>query len=64
MKGFIEIHTKDGKAHLVNIQHIVEVDGSVIYTDDIHPDAVDFPNFECTETYSEIRAMIAEATGT
>ena len=64
MKGFIEIHTIDGKTHLVNIQHIVEVDGSVIYTDDIHPDSVDLPHFECTETYSKIRAMLAEATGT
>lgn len=61
MKGFIEIHTTDGKTHLVNIQHIVEVDGSTVYTDDFHPEVTDFPHFDCEESYEEIKIKIAEA---
>lgn len=61
MKGFIEIHTTDGKPHLVNIQHIVEVVDNVIYTDDFHPDASDFPHIDCVEYYEEIRDKIARA---
>lgn len=54
MKRFIEIHTKDGTTHLVNVQHIVEVCGSKIYTDD-------YPYFECVESYEKIRLLIAVA---
>ena len=61
MKGFIEIHTTDGTVHLVNIRHIVEVVDNVIYTDDMLPDATDYPHFECQESYEEIRDKIAEA---
>lgn len=61
MKGFIEIHTTDGKPHLVNIKHIVEVVGNVIFTDDIAPQATDFPNFECMEYYEEIKDKIERA---
>lgn len=60
MKGFIEIHTQDGKTHLVNIQHIVEVDGSTIYTDDLMYEC-DYPHFECEESYEEIKDKIARA---
>lgn len=61
MKGFIEILTTDGIVHLVNIRHIVEVVDNVIYTDDMLPDATDYPRFECWESYEEIRDKIAEA---
>jgi hypothetical protein len=62
MKGFIEIHTHNGKCHLVNIRHIVEVDGSTIYTDDFHPQVTDFPHLDCTESYEDIRDKIEDAT--
>ena len=62
MKGFIEIHTTDGKLHLVNIRHIVEVCDNVIYTDDISPMATDFPNFKCEENYEEILDKIVRAS--
>lgn len=62
MKGFIEIHTTDGKSHLVNIRRIVEVVDNIIYTDDIAPQATDFPNFKCLECYEEILDKIARAT--
>ncbi len=62
MKGFIEIHTTDGKLHLINVQHIVEVDKSIIYTDDVHPDIHGLPCFECMESYSEIKEKIEMAT--
>lgn len=61
MKGFIEIHTTDGKIHLVNVQHITEVDGSTVYTDEFIPDLVDFPHYDCEESYDEIKIKIAEA---
>lgn len=61
MKGFIEIHTTHGTVHLVNIRHIVEVVDNVIYTDDMFPNATDYPHFECQESYEEIRDKIAEA---
>lgn len=61
MKGFIEIHTTDGTVHLVNIRHIVEVIDNVIYTDDMLPDAMDYPHLDCLESYEEIRDKIAEA---
>ena len=62
MKGFIEIHTRGNEAtHLVNINHIVEVIGSTIYTDDIAPFATDFPYLTCLESYEEIRDMIERA---
>lgn len=62
MKGFIEIHTHDGKPHLVNIRHIVEVYGSTIYTDDFRPEVSDFPHFNCQESYEDIRDKIERAT--
>ena len=62
MKGFIEIHTKGGKRHLINIRHIVEVSGCEVYTDDIAPFATDFPYFSCLESYEEILAKIEGAT--
>lgn len=62
MKGFIEIHTKDGKAHLVNIRHITEVCGSTIYTDDSIPTITDFVCFECEESYLDICNKIERAT--
>lgn len=62
MKGFIEVHTNDGKCHLVNIRHIVEVDDNKIYTDDIPEFATDYPCFECWECYEEIRDKIERAT--
>lgn len=62
MKGFIEIHATDGKTRLINIRHIVEVQGNCIYTDDIPPFATDYPYVLCKESYEEIRDKIAEAT--
>ena len=62
MKGFIEIHKKDGKPHLVNIRHIVEVHGSTIYTDDFAPFMTDFPHIECEESYEDIRDKIERAS--
>lgn len=61
MKGFIEIHTHDGKCHLVNIRHIVKVDGSIIYTDYFNQNPYDFPNLACRESYEDIRDKIKEA---
>lgn len=62
MKGFIEIHTINSKPHLLNVRHIVEVDGSTVYTDDFHPDMTDFPHFDCEESYEEIKDKIARAS--
>lgn len=61
MKGFIEIHTIDGKTHLVNIHHIVEVDRSFIFTDDFAPFLTEFPYLQCEESYEEIKDKIARA---
>lgn len=61
MKGFIEVHKNDGKPHLINIRHIVEVGGSTIYTDDSYPFLTDFPRCECEESYEEIKDKIARA---
>lgn len=62
MKGFIEVHTDDGKCHLVNIRHIVEVVDNKIYTDETPRFAADYPCFECWEGYEEIRDKIERAT--
>ena len=61
MKGFIEVHDKDGREILLNIQHIVEVRGNSIYSDDIPPFATDYPYILCRECYEEIRDKIMEA---
>lgn len=62
MKGFIEVLDRCGKSHLVNINHIVEVKDSDIYTDDIMPFMNDFPCISCKESYYEIKDKIAKAT--
>ena len=65
IKGFIEIHTKDGRRRLVNIRHIIEVNGSIIFTNDFTPYSVkvtDFPHLDCKESYEEIRDKIARAS--
>lgn len=64
MKQFIEVHkqSEPHTAHLVNINHIIEVIDNKIYTDDILPDAYDYPYIECYESYEEIKDMIAKAT--
>ena len=65
INGFIEIHTQDGRKRLVNIHHIIEVAGSVIFTNEFTPYSVkvaDFPHFECKESYEEIRDKIARAS--
>lgn len=61
MKGFIEIHTTDGKIHLVNVQHITEVEGSTVYTDEFISDLVEFPHYDCEESYEEIKDKIMRA---
>ena len=45
MKGFIEVHDSrnENRTVLVNIRHIVEVRGNVIYMDDALPTSTDFP---------------------
>ena len=59
MAKFIEVHALGTKnAHLININHIVEVIGNTIYTDDFMPSATDFPHCDCTETYEEIKQLI------
>ncbi len=63
MINFIEVHSKDGdKPHLININHIVEVIGSTIYTDDFLPSSTNFPHCNCIETYDEIKQLIYNAT--
>ena len=64
MRMFIEVHLKSDSTRLclVNINHIVEVINNKIYTDDILPDADDYPCVECYESYEEIKDMIAKAT--
>ena len=64
MKQFIEVHQQRDPhiAHLVNINHITEVIDNKIYTDDILPEAYDYPYIECCESYEEIKDMIAKAT--
>lgn len=55
MKGFIEV-TRKGKKRLVNINHIIEVIGNIIYLDDDPPIGL-----ECVESYEEIAEKIANA---
>ena len=64
MKQFIEVHEQRDShtARLVNINHIIDVIDNKIYTDDILPDAYDYPYIECYESYEEIKDMIAKAT--
>ena len=64
MNKFIEVHEQRDPhiAHLVNINHITEVIDNKIYTDDILPEAYDYPYIECCESYEEIKNMIAKAT--
>lgn len=64
MNKFIEVHKQSDPhtAHLVNTNHIIEVIDNKIYTDDILPDAYDYPYIECYESYEEIKDMIAKAT--
>ena len=63
MAKFIEVHSFESKKlHLINIEHIVEVIGNVIYTDDFFPNATDFPHCPCIETYEEIKQLIYNAT--
>jgi hypothetical protein len=63
MAKFIEVHSSEsGGLHLINIEHIVEVLGNVIYTDDFMPNATDFPHCPCKETYEEIKQLIYNAT--
>lgn len=62
MKGFIEVHSgKEEKPVLINVNHIVNVIGSHIFTDDIPPFAVDYTYTDCVESYEEIKALIANA---
>lgn len=64
MRMFIEVHKESEPytPHLVNINHIVEVIGNTIYTDDILPDAYDYPSVRCCESYEEIKEKIGKAT--
>lgn len=59
MKMFIEVRAiESGKPHLINVNHIVEVRGNTIYTDDFLPNATDFPHCNCEESYEEIKKLI------
>ena len=61
MKNFIEVHSREGALHLINVNHIVEVIGQTVYTDDTFPDATDYSRTVCTETYEEIKTLIERA---
>ena len=63
MKNFIEVHDarKEGTPQLINVNHIVDVIGHTVYTDDILPDAHDFSYITCVESYEEIKALIERA---
>lgn len=65
IKGFIEVHNAkdENKAVLVNIQHITDVRGNVIYMDDALPGSTDYSCINCEETYEEIKQKIKEAVG-
>ena len=65
MKGFIEVHDvkSENIAVLVNIRHIVEVRGNVIYMDDTMPNANDYSYTDCEESFDEIKQKIKEAVG-
>lgn len=65
IKGFIEVHNgkRDGQAVLINVHHIVDVRGNVIYMDDTLPNAPDYSFTRCEETYEEIKQKIKEAVG-
>lgn len=65
IKGFIEVHNvKDGnRAVLINVSHITDVMGNVIYMDDILPTLTDYPHITCKEDYLEIAEKIKEAVG-
>ena len=65
IKGFIEVHNgKDsGNVVLINVRHIVDVRGDVIYMDDTLPNGSDFSCTYCEESYEEIKQKIKEAVG-
>lgn len=65
IKGFIEVHDirDENRTVLVNIRHIVEVRGNVIYMDDTMPNANDYSYSDCEESYDEIKKKIKEAVG-
>ena len=65
IKGFIEVHDvkSENIAVLVNINHIVEVRGNVIYMDDTMPNANYYSYTKCEESYDEIAEKIKEAVG-
>ena len=65
MKGFIEVHNirNENQTVLVNVRHIVDVRGNVIYMDDALPTSTDFPYTACMEEYEEIKKKIKEAVG-
>ena len=65
IKGFIEVHDAkyNNNAVLVNIRHITEVRGNIIFMDDTLPTATDYDYIECKEDYLEIKQKIKEAVG-
>ena len=65
IKGFIEVHDaqNDNLTVLVNIRHIIDVRGNVIYMDDALPTSTDYPYTACAEEYEEIKQKIKEAVG-
>jgi hypothetical protein len=71
MKGWIEVTGKDESKTLINISHIVHIEdnsinfqsyavtsGSYWWLTVEHID----PNFECKETYQELKRLIQEAS--
>jgi hypothetical protein len=65
IKGFIEVHNGKDSSNkvLINIHHIVDVRGNIIYMDDTLPNAGDYSCTHCEETYEEIKQKIREAVG-
>lgn len=65
IKGFIEVHDvqNENRKVLVNIRHIIEVRGNVLYMDDALPISTDYPYTACMEEYEVIKEKIKEAVG-
>lgn len=63
MKGFIEVtEAKNGVRRMVNVNHIVEIIGNTIYTDNTVHFALDYDYIECVENYGVIKERITHAT--
>jgi hypothetical protein len=58
MKGFIEVTDKKGRKHLVNIRHIEEIDGSVIYFAFQTMGSFEQDYINCEESYEQLKQLI------